>query len=95
MKTQPLIDEFNGNSYRLVEGMLHINPSMLQQVKDEFMCQESIELQESTNAGQMNYLAEDHVVTHVLGIILVTQYSMKKGIKLFGEQGKESVTSEL
>jgi hypothetical protein len=95
MKTQPLIDEFNGNAYRMVEGMLHINPSMLQQVKDEFMCQESIELQESTNAGQMNYLAEDHVVTHVLGIILVTQYSMKKGIKLFGEQGKESVTSEL
>ena len=95
MKTQPRVDEFDGNAYRLVEGMLHINPSMLQQAKNEFMRRESKELQECANGDGNDYLTEDHVVTHVLGIILATQYSVKKGIKLFGERGKESVTSEL
>ncbi len=34
-------------------------------------------------------------MTHVLGVILATQYSVKKVIQLFGEQGKQSAASEL
>ena len=44
---------------------------------------------------EQNNLIEDHVVMHVLGVILAIQYSIQKGIKLFGDQGNQSVTSEL
>ena len=37
----------------------------------------------------------DGVVFHALGVILATQYSVNKGIKLFGDRAKESIGKEL
>jgi hypothetical protein len=38
---------------------------------------------------------EDHVVMHMLGVIMAQQYSIQKGIKLFGDEGRKSVSKEL
>lgn len=37
----------------------------------------------------------DGVVLHVVGVILAQQYSVKKGIQLFGDRARESVSKEL
>eukprot|EP00956_Cyclotella_meneghiniana_P026461 scaffold57247_cov37-Cyclotella_meneghiniana.AAC.7 len=41
------------------------------------------------------HLVSDHVVLHILGVVLAEQYSINKGIRLFGDRAKESVTKEL
>jgi hypothetical protein len=53
MKIQPPIDEFDGHAYRMLSGMLHINPSMLQKAKEEFVCQEPKKMQECMSAKNM------------------------------------------
>ena len=40
-------------------------------------------------------LPEHKVVNHVLGVALAQVYSLKKGLKVFGEQGKEAMKTEL
>jgi hypothetical protein len=40
-------------------------------------------------------IVEDHVMMHVLGMVLAEQYSINKGIRLFGERAKESISKEL
>ena len=40
-------------------------------------------------------LFEDHIVMHMLRVVMAQQYSIQKGIKLFGEEGKKSVSKEL
>lgn len=35
------MSEHNENAYRMIQGMLHINPSVLQQARDEFRCQDA------------------------------------------------------
>jgi hypothetical protein len=37
----------------------------------------------------------DAVVLHVVGVILAQQYTVNKGLKLFGERAKESISKEL
>ena len=40
-------------------------------------------------------MMEAHTDAHILGIILVQQYGLKKGIELFGEKADASVVKEL
>lgn len=40
-------------------------------------------------------VVEDHVVTHILGVVMAEQYSINKGVRLFGDKARESVTKEL
>ena len=40
-------------------------------------------------------VVKDHVVMHILGVIPAEQYTINKGIRLFGERAKESVRKEL
>lgn len=37
----------------------------------------------------------DGVVLHAVGVILAQQYSVNKGIQLFGDRARESVSKEL
>jgi hypothetical protein len=41
------------------------------------------------------HLVEDHVVLHIVGVVMAQQYSINEGIKLFGDRAKESVNKEL
>jgi hypothetical protein len=44
---------------------------------------------------QGEHLVEDHVVMHILGVVPAQQYSVNKGIQLFGDRARESVRKEL
>ena len=37
----------------------------------------------------------DDAILHVLGVIMVQNYSIKKGLKHFGVRGEQAVTKEL
>jgi hypothetical protein len=40
-------------------------------------------------------VVEDHVMMHVLGVVLAEQYSINKGIRLFRDRARESISKEL
>ena len=40
-------------------------------------------------------LVNDSVVMHILGVVLAEQYSINKGIRLFGDRARESIKKEL
>ena len=54
---------------------------------------EAQECSSGNEALEMNL--EDHVVMHMLGVIMAQQYSIQKGIKPFGDEGRKSVSKEL
>jgi hypothetical protein len=93
-------------TWKIRDGVLHINPSYMDFAKETLKV--TNELSEAdmdginhTNIGEVQecanekVLIEDHVVMHMLGVIFAHQYSVKEGIKLFGDRGRESVTKEL
>ena len=82
-------------AYCMINGMIHINPTVLEQAWEELKCKEFGQLQEYDSSSNKECLIEDHIMMHMLGVILATQYSVKKGIQLFGDRGKQSATSEL
>jgi len=49
----------------------------------------------SPGMDKVDAMAEDHVMMHILGVVLAEQYSINKGICLFGNGAKESVSKEL
>ncbi len=49
----------------------------------------------SPGMDRVDAIVEDHVVMHILGVVLAEQYSINKGIRLFGDRAKESVSKEL
>jgi hypothetical protein len=51
-------------------------------------------LPEPSPAGE-DPLVEDHLMMHIVGVVLAQQYSVNKGIRLFGDAAKESVKKEL
>ena len=80
------------------DGVLHINPAL--KVTNDIPEGEMNGIN-YTNIGEAQEcknekaLIEDHVVMHMLGVVLAHQYSVKEGIKLFGDRGRESVMKEL
>ena len=40
-------------------------------------------------------MAEAHIDAHILGVILVQQYGIKKGIDLFGEKSDAAAVKEI
>ena len=40
-------------------------------------------------------MTEEEINTHIIGVVLVEQYNMKKGLELFGDRGEKEVTKEL
>ena len=49
----------------------------------------------SPGMDKVDAIVEDHVVMHILGVVLAEQYSINKGIRLFCDRAKESVSKEL
>ena len=40
-------------------------------------------------------LCEDNIIEHILGVILIQQFLLNKGLKLFGKREEKSVTKKL
>ena len=87
---------FKNKTFQLSDDIIHINPDTLEETREAFKVVDGlyIPVLSDENAND-DSLIEDHVIMHVLGMILVQQYSVQKGIKLFGNKGKESVSKEL
>jgi hypothetical protein len=92
--------------WRLKDGMLHINPCYSDFAKEALKVTNDEQtgdtdglnhtsIGETQECDDEKVLIEDHVVMHMLGVIFAHQYSVKEGIKLFGDRGRESVTTEL
>ena len=43
----------------------------------------------------LKLIDREKVLEHIMGVIMVQQFSVKKGLKRFGKRGKEAVTKEL
>ena len=47
------------------------------------------------NADNPPAMTEEDINAHIMGLVLVEHYNMKKGLELFGERGDKAVTKEL
>ena len=97
-------------TWRVKDGVLHLNPAHLEFAHEALKVKSNIdeeiedgvtqlnieEAQECSNKnnGRKTNL-EDHVVMHMLGVIMEQQYIIQMGIKLFGDEGRKSVSKEL
>ena len=43
----------------------------------------------------MRMVGKNDVMEHILGVVMAQQFSVKKGLKKFGNEGAEAVTKEL
>ena len=43
----------------------------------------------------MRMVGKNDVMEHVLGVVMAQQFSVKKGLEKFGNEGAEAVTREL
>jgi hypothetical protein len=57
--------------------------------------QEALNVVSGLSSGAVDEGVSDGVVMHVMGVILAQQYSVNKGIKLFGDRAKEAISKEL
>ena len=46
-------------------------------------------------ASSLEAMSDEEIEAHILGVIMVEHYSMKKGIDLFGDRAEIAVTKEL
>ena len=67
--------DFQNRAYSIMDGIIHLNPSVFDYDEPRGPPEEQMEL----SAKEVN--------EHILGVTFVNQYGIKKGIKLFGEKG--------
>ena len=93
-------------TWKIKDISIHINPSYMDSAKQALKVTNKLPEADTdgvnhTNIGEAQEctsekaLIEDHVVMHMLGVIFAHQYSIKEGIKLFGDKGRESIMKEL
>ena len=57
--------------------------------------QGSINVNFAENTENLPSMIEEEINAHIMGVVLVENYNMKKGLELFGERGEKAVTKEL
>jgi hypothetical protein len=129
MIRQPDTVDFDGRTtsvYHHEDGVLHINPNVLEQAREDLKITseilpkpseatgDRIRLRSPRTAGISRHalnrvclasmgmpelpatvderVVEDLVVMHILGVVLAEQSSINKGIRLFGDMAKDSIT---
>ena len=55
----------------------------------------NVKLDTPTQAPDEGQQDDDNSTEHFLGVILVQQYNLKKGLELFGELSEDATTKEL
>ena len=126
-RKQPLKIDFANRVYQERDGVLHINPTVLEASRESTKITSVILPKPTELAGRIHVasprtagiskqalarvslgalglppldesndadIVEDHVVMHVLRVVLAEQYSINKAIRLFGEKAKESARKE-
>ena len=52
----------------------------------------NVNLDTPTQAPDEGWQDDDNLTEHLLGVILVQKYNLKKGLELFGERAEEATT---
>ena len=76
-----------GDTY--VEGQAHFSVSSLQQTFQEGVTHINV------TEGDSLEMTQDEINSHIVGVAMLQQFSLKAGLKHFGKKGEEAVTSEL
>ena len=87
--------DWGNKTFKLSDGVIHINPPILEESRDTLKVLGNDYTFYYGEYDKDAGLVGDQVITHVLGIILAQNYSVQKGIKLFGDRAKQLVTKEL
>ena len=80
---QRMVIDFENKAYKIQEGVIHLNPAVTKV--------ESIKDNEDYSQG----MSAKDITLHILGVIMAEQYSIKRGLKVFGKEGEKAVTKEL
>ena len=87
-KERTVID-FQNKAYKIQEGVIHLNPAVFENEPPRIRTKADQEQEHSQGMS-----AKD-VTLHSSGVIMAEQYSIKKGLKVFGKEGEKAVTKEL
>jgi hypothetical protein len=87
-KERTVID-FENKAYKIQEGVIHLNPAVFENEPPRIRTKADQEQEHSQGMS-----AKD-VTLHIIGVIMAKQYSIKKGLKVFGKEGEKAVTKEL
>eukprot|EP00804_Cyclotella_cryptica_P030257 CCRYP_017126-RA/>CCRYP_017126-RA protein AED:0.35 eAED:0.30 QI:0/0/0/1/1/1/2/0/455 len=85
-KKEPTVIDYKNKAYKIRDGVIHLNPAVFETDPGPIY-PEYVE--------KPNPLSQKEATIRILGVIMLQQYGIKKGIKLFGDKGKEAVTKEL
>ena len=85
-----MVIDFENRKYFKFNGIIHINPANVKEARQDLLHIEDAEarqVDEDVKEAWQQVNLDDHVVMHMMGVIMVQQYSIKKGIQLLGERG--------
>jgi hypothetical protein len=121
---EPTVIDFRNLTYKEHNGVIHINPAILEQTSKDYkvfdleekkvmdeepigkrmavmspptagVSQKALRIVSGLTTEAVDGEVSDGVVMHVMGVILAQQYSVNKGIQLFGEKAKDAISKEL
>jgi hypothetical protein len=78
--------DFDNKAYKIKQGIIHLNPAVFETEPPRILSRDD-EKYEGMDAK--------NVTMHIIGVIMAEQYSINKGLKLFGKDGEKAVTKEL
>ena len=90
----------HGNKTTPGIGFPQINKTVVEREKEDILNQYAgagygINLIFDETTPPSSGLSPEDIDSHILGVILASQYNLKKGTELFGERADEAVTNEL
>ena len=88
---------YRGNSYHFFNGKVSTNPVKKTGVTDSPMQYQNgvINLGLNEMSHLVSEMSKFEVDEHITGLIMAHQYSLKKGIQLFGNRAEEATVKEL
>jgi hypothetical protein len=72
-------------AFKIQDGVLHLNPAFFESPKPRVVKDKST----------YRRWEQKDLNMHIIGVILAQQFSVKKGIELFGDEGRKAVSKEL
>eukprot|EP00804_Cyclotella_cryptica_P008907 CCRYP_012017-RA/>CCRYP_012017-RA protein AED:0.23 eAED:0.23 QI:0/0/0/0.75/0.33/0.25/4/0/1155 len=84
---EPTVIDYKNKAYKTTDGIIHLNPAVFET--------EPRPIYPEFTTHEPKKLSEKEATIRILGVIMLQQHGIKKGIKLFGEEGEKAVTKEL
>eukprot|EP00804_Cyclotella_cryptica_P007868 CCRYP_001430-RB/>CCRYP_001430-RB protein AED:0.37 eAED:0.34 QI:0/0/0/1/0.25/0/5/0/757 len=92
---EAMVIDFDNKTYHERDGNIHVNLAVAEVLREDLRRLHTTkcdtELQDELAQSEL----DDHAVMYIVGMIMAQQYSLRKGLKLFGKEGKKAAMSEL